>query len=117
INTWRRPSTPARYSRGGRKMRGQRRLPAVALAGAAALGFAGVYGFSSPATPSIAGMIGISMGGCDIKGNVSIDTGERIYHVPGQYYYPQTKIRAEYGERYFCSEAEARNAGWRRSMR
>jgi hypothetical protein len=21
---------------------------------------------------------------CDIKGNISVDTGERIYHVPGQ---------------------------------
>lgn len=95
-------------------MRGRRRLPAVALAGAAALGFAGVYGISNPGTPSLAG---ISVAGCDIKGNISIDTGERIYHVPGQYYYAQTKISSEYGERYFCSETEARNAGWRRSKR
>jgi len=52
---------------------------------------------------------------CNIKGNVSIDTGERIYHVPGQKYYSQTNIRPDYGERYFCSEDEARRAGWRRS--
>lgn len=53
--------------------------------------------------------------GCDIKGNISIDSGERIYHVPGQKYYRDTKIRSDYGERWFCSEAEARNAGWRKS--
>lgn len=52
---------------------------------------------------------------CNIKGNISINTGERIYHVPGQRYYAETVISPEYGERYFCSEAEARAAGWRRS--
>jgi hypothetical protein len=53
--------------------------------------------------------------GCDIKGNVSQDTGERIYHLPGQRYYNATKIEPDRGERWFCSEAEARTAGWRRS--
>ena len=53
--------------------------------------------------------------GCAIKGNISIDTGERIYHVPGQTCYPQTRISSQYGERWFCSETEARQAGWRRS--
>lgn len=52
---------------------------------------------------------------CRIKGNVSIATGERIYHVPGQADYERTKIRPSYGERWFCSEAEARGAGWRRA--
>ncbi|WP_151611074.1 succinoglycan biosynthesis protein exoi [Sinorhizobium alkalisoli] len=54
---------------------------------------------------------------CNIKGNVSIDTGERIFHVPGQEYYSRTKISPQYGERWFCSEAEARAAGWRKSRR
>ena len=98
-------------------MRGRRGVPAIAVAGAAALGFAGVYGFSNPAAPSVAAAIGSPAGECTIKGNVSIDTGERIYHVPGQYYYGRTKISPEYGVRYFCSEAEARSAGWRRSRR
>lgn len=53
---------------------------------------------------------------CDIKGNVSISTGERIYHVPGGRYYNSTVINPRYGERWFCSEEEAINAGWRRSM-
>jgi hypothetical protein len=51
---------------------------------------------------------------CNIKGNVNT-RGERIYHVPGQRYYDETVIAASHGERWFCSEAEARAAGWRRS--
>ena len=54
---------------------------------------------------------------CNIKGNISTRTGERIYHVPGGQYYSRTKINTSKGERYFCSEAEARKAGWRRSKR
>ncbi|WP_075293385.1 hypothetical protein [Pararhizobium arenae] len=54
---------------------------------------------------------------CDIKGNISINRGERIFHVPGQENYLDTKIRANYGERWFCSEAEARAAGWRKAGR
>jgi endonuclease YncB( thermonuclease family) len=53
---------------------------------------------------------------CDIKGNVS-SKGERIYHLPGQKFYRQTKISENKGERWFCSEAEARQAGWRKSQR
>jgi endonuclease YncB( thermonuclease family) len=53
-------------------------------------------------------------GTCDIKGNIS-NQGERIYHVPGQRYYGKTRIDRSKGERMFCSEAEARQAGWRRS--
>ena len=53
---------------------------------------------------------------CDIKGNVS-STGERIYHVPGGRWYSKTKISQSKGERWFCDEAEARAAGWRRSRR
>nr|WP_240549456.1 hypothetical protein [Devosia salina] len=53
-------------------------------------------------------------GDCNIKGNVSTQ-GERIYHVPGQKYYDDTRISRSHGERWFCSEEEARAAGWRRS--
>jgi hypothetical protein len=52
---------------------------------------------------------------CVIKGNVSYNTGERIYHVPGQKYYEATIITASKGERWFCTEAQARAAGWRKS--
>ncbi len=53
---------------------------------------------------------------CLIKGNIS-SSGTRIYHVPGGQYYSRTKINQSKGERWFCSEAEARAAGWRRSKR
>jgi hypothetical protein len=68
-------------------------------------------GSSSTVRRSVSG----SLGSCDIKGNISVDTGEYIYHVPGQRYYDETRINRLYGERWFCSEAEARAAGWRRS--
>jgi len=55
--------------------------------------------------------------GCNIKGNISMRTGERIYHVPGGKFYDLTVINPAKGERWFCSEAEARAAGWRRSPR
>lgn len=54
---------------------------------------------------------------CDIKGNISIGSGEKIYHVPGQEYYVATRISYQHGERWFCSEKEARTAGWRRAGR
>lgn len=55
-------------------------------------------------------------GGCVIKGNIS-DKGERIYHVPGGAFYSKTIVNPRKGERWFCSEAEAVKAGWRRSKR
>lgn len=54
--------------------------------------------------------------GCDIKGNVST-TGERIFHVPGQEYYRETVVNPLGGERWFCSEEAAREAGWRKAYR
>jgi hypothetical protein len=53
--------------------------------------------------------------GCDIKGNVSVDTGNKIYHIPGQKWYEQTKIDPNYGEKWFCTEEDAQAAGWRKS--
>lgn len=51
---------------------------------------------------------------CRIKGNINA-RGDRIYHVPGQRFYADTTITPAKGERYFCSEADARAAGWRPS--
>lgn len=47
---------------------------------------------------------------CNIKGNISINTGGRIHKVPGQKHYSETTIRSEFGERKFCSENEGRKA-------
>ena len=52
--------------------------------------------------------------GCNIKGNIS-SGGKRIYHVPGGEYYSGTQINPSRGEKWFCSEKEAIQAGWRRS--
>ena len=68
---------------------------------------------SSPVVPLFAP---VTSDGCDIKGNIS-RSGERIYHVPGMRGYDQTQINERAGERWFCSEAEARSAGWRRAQR
>lgn len=51
--------------------------------------------------------------GCAIKGNISLSSGERIYHAPWSPHYERTKITESKGERWFCSEGEALEAGWR----
>ena len=93
---------------------------------AAALGFVAVGTLLSPKSPDATRSALVasptrpnvdSTGVCNIKGNISVSTGERIYHLPGQRYYEETAINTRKGERYFCSEAEARAAGWRRSKR
>ena len=55
-------------------------------------------------------------GACNIKGNIGRKS-VRIYHVPGGQFYARTRIDPSQGERWFCTEAEARAAGWRRSRR
>lgn len=110
----RRRTVPVRTSR-ARKGGAAWAAAVVAVAG---FGFAGVYAATAPdqaqaLARSTVGQFGLA--GCDIKGNISINSGERIYHVRGQRHYDETIIRLEYGERYFCSEQEARAAGWRRA--
>jgi endonuclease YncB( thermonuclease family) len=50
--------------------------------------------------------------GCPIKGNISRD-GERIYHAPWSPWYDRTSIDTAKGERWFCDERQALEAGWR----
>ena len=52
--------------------------------------------------------------GCTIKANISKNTGQSVYHIPGQDY-TQTRIDLFSGERWSCAEADARAAGWRKS--
>lgn len=54
---------------------------------------------------------------CYIKGNISLRTGERIYHLPDQQHYEEAEIDPGKGERWFCAEDEARANGWRKSKR
>lgn len=54
--------------------------------------------------------------GCVIKGNISRG-GDRIYHMPFHQFYSRTKIDESKGERWFCTEQDALDAGWRRALR
>jgi endonuclease YncB( thermonuclease family) len=49
--------------------------------------------------------------GCPIKGNIS--NNGHIYHAPWSPWYDRTKVSQEKGERWFCNELEAVQAGWR----
>ena len=55
-------------------------------------------------------------GACLIKGDIA-RRNTRVYHVPGGRHYARTRIDPAHGERWFCSETEARAAGWQRSRR
>jgi|GEM_PF-628842 len=52
---------------------------------------------------------------CNIKGNIN-KRGEKIYHTKECEYYNKTKITESKGERWFCSEKEALDAGWRKAL-
>ena len=54
---------------------------------------------------------------CVIKGNISYNSGRKLYHLPGMEDYEQTRIDPSRGERWFCTESEAINNGWRKAPR
>lgn len=114
------PETPAVYGVGMRqgRFRQRRRAPAwrrwiarprnaVFVAGLVLAGGMALYRtpLQSALSPN-----------CTIRGNISDGSGERIYHLPGQRYYGDVSIKPWRGERWFCSEAEAIAAGWRRAQ-
>ncbi len=49
--------------------------------------------------------------GCRIKGNIA-SNGKRHYHTPRDKSYKLIKVSEAKGERWFCSQQEARAAGW-----
>ncbi|GAB96420.1 micrococcal nuclease [Kineosphaera limosa] len=51
-------------------------------------------------------------GKCAIKGNIN-SKREKIYHLPGGRDYGKTTIDTRKGERWFCTQVQARQAGWR----
>jgi cold shock CspA family protein len=59
----------------------------------------------------------ITKPGCTIKGNISHDTGNRLYHLPGMEDYKPTVIDPGRGEQWFCDESEAIAKGWRKAPR
>lgn len=55
---------------------------------------------------------------CVIKGNISgewTQKGEKSYHFPGCIQYNTTRIEKYRGEEWFCTEAEAKKAGYTKS--
>ncbi len=65
-------------------------------------GGAAICDYSDTATPAIKGKAG--------------PVG-RVYHVPGDPLYSATFVDESHGDRWFCTEAEAIAAGWRRAAR
>ena len=53
----------------------------------------------------------VAPAGCPIKGSIS--RGTRTYVLPWSAAYEKVRVRESRGERWFCSEQEARAAGWR----
>jgi len=52
--------------------------------------------------------------GCAIKGNIT--RRGRIYHMPWSRWYRRMRIELERGERWFCNERQALDAGWRPAL-
>lgn len=67
------------------------------------------------ATTSISAQGSSSTSTCTIKGNIS-STKEKIYHMIGCGSYNKTTIDESKGERWFCIEKEALDAGWRKAL-
>jgi hypothetical protein len=53
--------------------------------------------------------------GCNIKGNISWNNKNKLYHLPGMKDYKITKISPEKGERWFCTESDAIASGWQKA--
>ena len=54
---------------------------------------------------------------CNIKGNISVSTERKLYHLPGMEDYATTNINESKGERWFCSESDAIANGWSKAPR
>ena len=54
---------------------------------------------------------------CTIKGNIEENTGNRFYHLPFCRHYDKVIIDLDRGERWFCTEAEAIQAGFKKVKR
>lgn len=86
----------------------------IAIGFMAAIGFS-VMKFSRSPSPS---PIRLSVKPeCTIKGNISWNTGNKFYHLPGMEDYESTVIDQARGERWFCSESDAIANGWRKAPR
>lgn len=54
---------------------------------------------------------------CNIKGNIDKSTDTHLYYLPGCVQYNFTVIEKDIGESWFCTEAQAKEAGYTKSTR
>lgn len=50
-----------------------------------------------------------------IKGYVQSNDQSKVYYVPGAQAYKRARMDAAKGMKYFCTEKEAQDAGWKKS--
>lgn len=72
---------------------------------------------TSPAIPVNSPIVATANQNCTIKGNISVSTDDRLYHLPNMRDYAITNIDETKGERWFCTESEAIASGWRKAPR
>ncbi|BGE84698.1 hypothetical protein Ms3S1_11340 [Methylosinus sp. 3S-1] len=77
--------------------------------------FETIWGAAIPFVPRASGAAPERGVACAIKGNVN-GRGERIYHLPEGRGYARVTMNGA-GKRWFCSEAQALAAGWRKAVR
>ena len=126
-NLRRRSSSPTKPLR---KQRPNGQEPGLlAILGSTALSLLLIYFAILPVLKSLTGYSGSVTAGddvtpaitaaldprCNIKGNISWNSGSKYYHLPGMEDYFSTQIDVGRGERCFCSKAEAEAAGWSRA--
>lgn len=88
-------------------------IPIFRIAIATAIVIPTIMEFNRNQAPSP--ITSIAKPGCTIKGNISINTGNKIYHLAGMEDYESTVISPAKGERWFCTESEAIANGWRKA--
>ena len=82
-----------------------------------------IFGQATASTQSSAALLSSAFGGasppspnCAIKGNVNWG-GKCIFHKPDGHWYKRITMEAKYGDRWFCSAAEALESGCRETKR
>lgn len=71
--------------------------------------------FRPSQSPSL--LTSITKPGCTIKGNISQNSGKKLYHLPDMEDYQSTVIKPANGEMWFCTESEAIANGWHKAPR
>lgn len=54
---------------------------------------------------------------CRIKGNIDPQGGRKVYYLPGCVQYNTAVVEKDRGEQWFCSEKDAKEAGYQKSQR